>query len=124
MAKRMSLAAFERGYVECALWCGVRDAHGEPVVHASTLDLTDDALEALVRDAADFEHANRALLNHANERGRDDESLGHDFWLTRNRHGAGFWDRGLGWIGVDLTKMAHAYGACDLYMGANGKVDM
>ena len=22
------------------------------------------------------------------------EQIGHDFWLTRNRHGAGFWDRG------------------------------
>lgn len=23
------------------------------------------------------------------------EQAGHDFWLTRNGHGAGFWDRGL-----------------------------
>lgn len=24
-----------------------------------------------------------------------DEQIGHDFWLTRNGHGAGFWDRDL-----------------------------
>lgn len=23
---------------------------------------------------------------------QDMEQIGHDFWLTRNRHGAGFWD--------------------------------
>ena len=34
----------------------------------------------------------------------------HDFALTRNRHGAGFWDRGLGDIGARLTEAAHAYG--------------
>lgn len=25
----------------------------------------------------------------------DNEQIGHDIWLTRNRHGTGFWDRGL-----------------------------
>ena len=35
---------------------------------------------------------------------------GEDFYLTRNRHGAGFWDRGYGPIGRTLTQAAHAYG--------------
>jgi hypothetical protein len=26
--------------------------------------------------------------------GLDLSQCGHDFWLTRNRHGTGFWDRG------------------------------
>ena len=26
--------------------------------------------------------------------------IGHDLWLTRNGHGAGFWDRGLGAQGI------------------------
>lgn len=47
---------------------------------------------------------------------------GHDFWLTRNRHGAGFWDRGLGDRGDRLTKAAHVYGESDLYVGDDGKV--
>lgn len=37
--------------------------------------------------------------------------MGHDFALTRNHHGFGFWDRGLGEVGERLTKAAHAYGA-------------
>lgn len=121
MAKRMSLAAFERGYVDCALWCGVADVSAD-VVHLTEGDLTDAALEQMVRDAAAFEAANRALLDGANDAGCDDDRLGHDFWLTRNRHGAGFWDRGLGEIGHKLTDAAHAEGECALYLGADDKV--
>lgn len=35
---------------------------------------------------------------------------GHDFALTRNGHGAGFWDRGYGDVGDRLTDAARAYG--------------
>lgn len=38
------------------------------------------------------------------------ELAGHDFALTRNGHGAGFWDRGLGRIGDMLTKECEPYG--------------
>ena len=31
------------------------------------------------------------------------ECIGHDFWLTSQGHGAGFWDRGLGEVGDTLT---------------------
>lgn len=123
MAKRMSLTAFERGYVECALWCGVWDEESDDFSgSASITDLTDDALGTLVHDAADFEAANRMHLDAANEMGYDDEQLGHDFWLTRNRHGAGFWDRGLGDLGAILTDKAHSYGEAGLYLGANGTI--
>jgi hypothetical protein len=45
------------------------------------------------------------------------EQFGHDFWLTRNRHGAGFWDRGLGSLGDALSELAHVAGqqsACEV----------
>jgi hypothetical protein len=48
--------------------------------------------------------------------------IGHDFWLTRNRHGAGFWDRGLGDLGDKLTAAAHTYGESNLYVGDDGQV--
>lgn len=48
------------------------------------------------------------------------ESLGHDFWLTRNHHGAGFWDRGLGELGDRLTKLADSFGSQDLVLGDDG----
>lgn len=49
------------------------------------------------------------------------EQAGHDFWLTRNGHGAGFWDRGLGDRGDRLTAMSKPYGSVDLYT-QDGKV--
>lgn len=36
---------------------------------------------------------------------------GGDFHLTRNRHGAGFWDRGYGEVGERLSDAARAYGS-------------
>ena len=42
------------------------------------------------------------------------EQFGHDFTLTRNHHGAGFWDRGYGPAGDRLTDYAHAAGPLEL----------
>jgi hypothetical protein len=47
---------------------------------------------------------------------------GHDFWLTRNGHGAGFWDRGLGEVGRRLTDACKPYGSAYLYVGDNGMI--
>ena len=46
---------------------------------------------------------------------------GHDYWLTRNGHGAGFWDRGLGEIGDVLTK-ACEYTEVHAYLGDDGLI--
>ncbi|QAY17429.1 hypothetical protein SEA_IDYN_81 [Gordonia phage IDyn] len=53
------------------------------------------------------------------------EHFGHDLLLTRDQHGAGFWDRGLGDLGDYLTAVADGYGEHDeLYpdtVGPNGE---
>lgn len=56
----------------------------------------------------------------------DASQFGHDFWLTRNGHGAGFWDRSYendenGDIGDRLTKIAKSFGEVELYKGDDGK---
>lgn len=43
------------------------------------------------------------------------EQIGHDFSLTRNGHGAGFWDRGLGELGDWLSRVAKSMGSSSLY---------
>ena len=48
------------------------------------------------------------------------ERHGHDLWLTRNHHGAGFWDRGYGEVGDRLTTAAEVYGEAYLYLGGDG----
>lgn len=47
---------------------------------------------------------------------------GHDFWLTRNGHGTGFWDRDPGEVGQRLTAAAKVYGEAYVYMGDDGQV--
>lgn len=107
---RQTMDAFTLGYIECALW-------SENLNDVSVSDLSAETLGRLVADAKDFQKTNRALLDRANEQGRDDAHLGHDFWLSRNGHGTGFWDRGLGAIGTELHKNAKPYGECHLELG-------
>jgi len=48
---------------------------------------------------------------------------GHDFWLTRCGHGAGYWDGD--WeheAGERLTTAAKAYGEVNFYVGDNGLI--
>lgn len=46
---------------------------------------------------------------------------GHDFLLTRNGHGCGYWDRELGELGDRLTSAAK-YGETYFYAGDDGRV--
>jgi len=112
---------FVDAYVECALWSSTDD-DCEPLDGLySADDLAPDALAEIRDDCADFVAAQWAALQVANAQyGRGAESCGHDFWLTRNGHGAGFWDRGMGQLGDDLSDACEPYGGCDLYVGDDG----
>lgn len=47
--------------------------------------------------------------------------IAYDLWLTRNHHGAGFWDGDYGdQDGEVLTAIAHKLGVCELYQGDDG----
>ena len=97
-----SLDAFTKAYLECALWSSMDNANargGEPLdANYDVSDFTIKALEKCVADCADFQTAQRENLAQApyinNEEYRASERAGHDFWLSRNGHGAGFFDRG------------------------------
>ena len=58
--------------------------------------------------------------------GSAEAAFGHDFALTRNGHGAGFWDRdneGLPRVlGEALTSVCEGFPPVDLYIGDDGKV--
>jgi hypothetical protein len=109
------------GYIECALWSSTDnadDSGGSPLDdNYGPDDIADDFREQAERDCLAFCQANADDLADI-ECGQ----VGHDFWLTRNHHGAGFWDRGLGEPGERLAKAAHAYGSVDLYVGNDGLV--
>ncbi len=51
------------------------------------------------------------------------ERLANRFWLTRNRHGTGFFDSDyFKPIRKILTDLAHAYGECSVYLGDDEKL--
>lgn len=108
---------FFEAYVDCALWSSTDDGDKPLNDNYGPEDIAPESLTSMRMDCHDFREANAELLAEISE-----EQAGHDFWLTRNHHGAGFWDRGLGKVGDQLTKQAHAYGECYLYVGDDGKL--
>lgn len=55
--------------------------------------------------------------------GIDEIELGHDIWLTRNHHGAGFFDRGYDEeVEARLTQAAHQLGEETVYIDDNYKI--
>jgi hypothetical protein len=114
----MKLNAFVRGYLTCALWASTDD-NGETLDGYSLDDIAESSVKSAVEDCEAFQADNTADLT-ATE--ADDEQNGHDFWLTRNRHGAGFWDRGYGDVGKRLTEAAHAYGDANAYVSDDGYI--
>ena len=70
----------------------------------------DKEVKELIEDCANFQKENAADLEPY-----DSARAGHDFWLTRLRHGAGYWDGDYAEeVGKRLTDAAHAYGEVDL----------
>lgn len=113
---------FFAAYLECALWSSTDnadDSSREPLdSNYSPDDIPEDVRERLRAECIDFVAANCETLDKA---GADFAQHGHDFWLTRNRHG-GFWDRGYGEVGHELTEAARAYLEVYLYVGDDGQV--
>jgi hypothetical protein len=114
----MSLHTFAHAYAECAYWASTDD-NGDPLDHSDATP-ADETPAALYEQAREFYEAHAALWSDLDD--YSDEQAGHDFWLTRNRHGAGFWDRGIGEAGRKLTEIAHTYGECDLYIGDDNRI--
>lgn len=110
-------------YIATALWAGLDTSREEggnfPPLDENygPDDVSAEALETIKKECRDFVQANMADLDNM-----DPGQAGHDFFLTRNGHGAGFWARDLGERGERLTKAAEAYGESDLYAGDDGEL--
>lgn len=138
--------AMVSGYLECQLWAGLDYCHArctDPACkredtehphpwdeHYSVDDISPEYVQA-VRDeltevVAQHPLAVRMYLT-GNRKGgarqRSNGAFGHDFYLTREGHGAGFWDRGLGELGDYLTRVAKSYGgAAEIFDNGNGRL--
>lgn len=113
-----SLDEFSRQFLVTALWASVDLDTDQPLDDFYGIeDFSEPTLRELLEDCRDFQAA------HAEDIASDPGRAGHDFWLTRCRHGAGFWDGD--WpkdVGKRLTEASKVYGNVDLYVGDDGKI--
>ena len=84
------LDSFTRGYIEAALFSETDESTpegGEPLdKNFSTRNIANESLLKMILDCEKFQAENEADI------GSRTEEAGRDFWFTRNRTGAGFWD--------------------------------
>lgn len=133
----MSFSADERsdfikGYVYALTWTALivdrelYDETGETGCDAYAYgyeDLDAEARATVERVCDMFIVANSDLLAEYAEQmdGTDPDGsgwgqqAGYDFWMTREGHGVGFWDRDLGELGRKLTDAAHTFGEADIF---------
>lgn len=116
--------AFTLQYLITALWSSTDESTpegGEPM--DKNYDIKSFSPEALAKAEADckaFQEQNADDLAQC-----DIGTAGHDFWLTRNGHGAGFWDGDYEKeMGQRLTKSSKTFGECNLYIGDDNQVHM
>lgn len=150
MRNKISLSDFVDGYIECAMWANLmmyRCECGENAYECAECDpdtiepelasadsspgeyddsLTAEAREQIERDCRDFVASNIFDLMAC---GLDSTQCGHDFALTRNRHGTGFWDRKSRGRTADaaldrLTEASHAHRAQDFVVTREGTVEI
>jgi hypothetical protein len=105
-------------YLECAEWADLREEDAETLEHSIAPTWAPETIEQAVRVCRDFEKLAADALAKLPE-SFDAHSIGHDLWLTRNGHGAGFWDRGLGKLGDELSEWAHSFGSAYVYYDAD-----
>jgi len=123
----IKLDAFTRAYVECALWSSTTGEDDTPLDRDYGIrDIEAGTLAKMVEECKQFQEENAELLERWKGYDVDDAGAGHDLWLTRNHHGAGYWDRFCDpegkELGNRLTELAHGLGGVDLYVGDDGKV--
>jgi hypothetical protein len=109
---------FTRAYVEAMIWSSTDD-EGNPLDYQVTPDdLAPQARNQIEVDCKRFQELAAKELD-----GEDLSQAGHDFWLTRNGHGAGFWDGD--WpepAATRLAELAREFGEANPYVGDDGLI--
>ena len=92
-----------RSYIETALWTANLDGY-------SIDNIVPNSLKKVRKDIDSFIKKAGSLLE-----GLDPIQVGHDFLLTRNGHGAGFWDGDYEKeIGEKLTEISKSFKEVDV----------
>jgi hypothetical protein len=117
-ADSFGFAEFLQAYITAALWSSTDDSDVPLDSNYGPHSLAPETRAAMRADCRKFYDSHHAEW--APE--WSDEQAGHDFWLTRNGHGVGFWDRDHGDKGDRLSEAARAFGEVYLHVGDNGRI--
>jgi len=120
--ERANLLLFVGSYLSAVLWIEGNDEEEDSYCFSN---LSREVLERAEQDA-------RIFFSLARDQGIDlgkhewagkIGSVAHDFLLTRNEHGAGFWDGD--WdepLDETFTEISHMMGVVEFYVGDDGLV--
>lgn len=107
-----------QGYIEAVYWLN----DDEQELGMSDAELSDNAKKAIYKDCTNFFDKAWSLL-YKDEYNFELDQAGHDFYLTRNGHGVGFWDRGLDELGDKLTVIAKSFGQDEYYLSDDNEIE-
>ncbi len=109
MLSRTTYDAFDEfyeGYIQALTW-----SSGVPMARPG--DVSGDLEDRCIADCEAFlAKVKRGWIPHGLH-----STAGHDFALTRNRHGAGFWDGDWPVNGEALTALSHEFPEITIYRG-------
>ena len=117
---REPLDEFTRSYLNTALWSSTNDDDEPLDANYGIDDIADEFIQSARIDCLKFQSDNASILIRY-----DASQSGHDFWLTRNGHGAGFWDGDYEIEPDDgdaLTNASRSFEQIDLYIGDDGLI--
>lgn len=123
MATESQILDFINAYKTCALWSTndeTNERGGDPLdENYDTDDIREETALDMENDCRMFIASNQTLLDQVG----DYSQHGHDLFLSRNGHGAGFWDRGYDKaIGDCLALHAKEYGEYNLFIGPGEEI--
>ena len=114
-----TLTTFQRSFLNALLWSEVYDDPNDNGItdEHSIEDIETGTLDTLLKECDDFcEMYGEHFVG-------QESNAGHDFALTRNHHGCGFWDGD--WPEPEsgiLTAVCESAGEINLYVGDDGKL--
>lgn len=112
-----NLDQFTQSYLTTAFWSEMDD-DGQPLEKNYDIhDLATSTMNKVIQECTEFQNQAGDMLMESGWK-----LAGHDFWLTRNGHGAGFWDGDWPENGDALTSLSKKFGEADWYVGDDGKI--
>lgn len=120
---------FKVAFIGALLWSTSGGNYDFLDQHFGPEDFSDELSERIDAECKAFFEGNKGYIDDVYFIGRrsGDTSVeamaGHDFALTRNGHGAGFWDGSWTYeVGILMTAASDLAGPLEVYVGDDGKL--